>query len=323
MDEEQIAEAGAHMCRAKVNLLFEGGSEPTTRWDRVIEVPAPRRPQGEEFVASRIVSELEKELLWGQYHAELPEIEDLLDRLVRRKHRVLDTFSAFKGSVNVTRLWMENLNNLREIKILLAQSKAYKQIEPPHYKDYAKNNLLYNIHLTKMHHFDHAVFRLAKVAGLILRMLHEGLGASLVPGTSDDPEWERLLTVSRVAQSLQERAGNRTLRKLRDEEYNQLKEIVEALRRPTFMHDFLHYRNCLVHRITLSVDYPELFILLENHKEEPILDHRGRKIGTRMGFGATLTKAEYQFSGLYELARQVLDHYLHLLRQLKQISVFT
>lgn len=56
-----------------------------------------------------------------------------------------------------------------------------------------------------MWHFDMAVFRLAKVEDLLLRLLFEGTGAQFVP--TERKNWDRQLYWDRVRDALKDRAS--------------------------------------------------------------------------------------------------------------------
>ena len=309
------------MPKASFTLTFKDDTETTRTYETAVEFSAKGSVFGKTYLAEFLALELKKELIWGDYMAEFPhDLEDLL-KPVKKKRRVRASISEFKDAINVSRLWLEMGNNLLQTRILLVRSKAYKSIEPPHNADFSKNNLLYNIHAEKMLQFDRAVHRLAKVEDLMLRLVHEALGGSLVRHDPADPEWERKLTVRNVAAALKNRGGNPALSKLGDEEYGELFSIISELRQPDFMDGFLEYRNCLTHRIALSVDYTEFFVALEDRKEErTVLENGSVRIVSHLG--AVLTTPRYEFAEVYELARQAFQHYTDLLKRLRALERF-
>jgi len=83
----------------------------------------------------------------------------------------------------------------------------------------------------------------------------------------------------------------------------------------------LDYRDRIAHRITPSVDYPELYTTVDDPVWQEIRDAQGRVIGQRKGFPGLKRDTDFQFKDLYDAARKTFQRYLDSLRQLREISI--
>ncbi len=275
--------------------------------------------------ARLLLAELRKELQWHAFHSELPAVDEFMGG-VRQTFRAEDFITgAYFDRQNTHWVWFEIGNTLLEIKVLLAQAKAYKSLEPVKSIDPAGNNYLYNLHFLKMEKFNLAVFYLAKIEDLVFRLLFENLGASLVPVDINEPGWERALTWKniRVGLGRKARETNSAVAGLTDDEYRRLRRILARFRRPLFVRRFLEYRHRLTHRLKPSVDYAELSTHLENRVGRPLHDEEGREKGRSWGIGGRPTEPEFRFNELYGLAVNALQHYIALLGKLKAIPRFS
>jgi hypothetical protein len=204
----------------------------------------------------------------------------------------------------------------------LAQARAYKQLEPAHNKDFKKNMLLYNIHHLKMEKFDLAVTYMAKIEDLFVRLLFEGLGASLVEVDMNAPDWERKLTWESFKKGLKNRKGNKHLSALEDKEYEAIRTTTAKLRNPDFVNKFVRYRDSLAHRIRPSVDYPELYTRLQSRAEKVLIDSVTGKKGWELEIGTDSSRPDHDFLVLYDLARKTMKHYISVLGDLRLIPRF-
>src|SRR5437867_4276392 len=149
---------------------------------------------------------------------------------------------------------------MREVRVVVASARASKDMEPPR-GDAVDLQDVAQLHLEKMWHFDMAVFRLAKVEDLLLRLLFEGTGAQFVP--MERKNWDRQLYWDRVRDALKNRASVEKLASMEDAEYDRLLTLIREFRNPQFVQRFVEYRDRMAHRISPSVDYPELYTHLE------------------------------------------------------------
>ena len=63
------------------------------------------------------------------------------------------------------------------------------------------------------------------------------------------------------------------------------------------------------------------YTTVEDRAWSEVRDPQGRVVGRTKGFGGMRSNAEFQFHHLYEVAKKTFQHYLDLLRQLRQISI--
>lgn len=271
------------------------------------------------------VAELRKELRWPRFHSQLPTMTEFLGG-VRQTFRLEDMFTGVYFDRRNTRwIWFELGNTLLQTKVLLAQARAYKSLEPLPKNDPAKNSYLHNLHYNKMDKFNLAVCYLAKTEDLVFRLLFENIGASLVAVDMSEPGWERELTWRNIRRGVSRRAreSNPALAQLTDDEYRQMRSILARFRRPLFVRRFLEYRHRLTHRLKPSVDYPELYTYLEDRVGRALYDEEGREKGRSWGIGGRPIEPEFTFAQLYDLATNTLGHYLSLLRELKAMRRFS
>jgi len=307
------------MAKVRVTLEFENSDGSTRRYEK--EVSAPDRVSEESTynVAQRTFNDLQKDSLHGKALDALPDADGLYKHGKQRFSAEKLFSSAFFDEMNLQNMWLEIENRMREVRFLLASAKGSKDLEPQHDSNFDNNYVLYHLHFDKMAHFDLAAFRLAKVEDLVLRLLFEGTGAELV--SMQRADWESKLIWDRVKDRLNDRASVERLQEIEDAEYDKLVKLIRGFRNPKFVQIFLDYRDRLAHRITPSVDYPELYINLEDRKWREVKDAQGHVVSRQRGFGGLRRRAEFQFADLYEPATKTYEHYLDSLRQLRQISI--
>jgi hypothetical protein len=310
------------MARASLHLIFENGSLPSNSFKRTVPLPSNRDAQGEEYVAEHLGFELEKELRWGHYYSDLPDVQGLL-QLARQTVRAsaLDT-TELEDRWNTAAVWLEITNTLLRLKVLMARSRAYKDLEPQQSDRPEENQTLYRLHLTKMDHFDMATLLLAKVEDLTFRLIFENLGASIVSVNRDELDWEKELNWKNLKKGLKLRDTNPYLAALGDEEYSALRKILAAFRRPSFVRGCIRYRNRVAHRISPSVDYLELYVHLQDRTRTPLRDAQNHIVGWQKRITGRPKEPEYSFLPLYESTARTLKHYVTLLRRLFSMPRF-
>jgi len=309
------------MGRATLQVTFENEALPKSTFEKTAALRSERNAPGEEYVAEYLGFELEKELRWVSYHSALPDVESFL-RPARQTVNAnpLDT-TELEDRWNTAAVWREIGNTLLRVKVLMAQSRAYKDMEPKHNDMLEENQALYRLHLRKMDCFDLAAFLLAKAEDLTFRLIFENLGASIVPVNRDEPDWERELNWTNIKRGLKCRTTNPYLMALSEEEYRGLRKILAAFRRPHFVRSFIRYRNCVAHRISPSVDCAEFHTHLQDRVRTPLRDRQGH-VGWSMRIKGRPKQPEHYFLPLYETAAQTLQHYVSLLGQLFSMPRF-
>jgi hypothetical protein len=308
------------MAHARIQVIFADGPAPAQVWEDVVPLPKRGHPEGERNVANYLMLELRKEISWGDYYEQLPDVTALLG-LPRQTFRGLDIQTYFDRR-NTMWVWFELANVLLNTKVLLAQARAYEDLEPPRNESPADDQLRHNIHILKMEKFDLAAFSLAKVEDLIIRLLFENLGASIVNVDMTQPEWERKLTWENFKEGLKHRSDNPNLAALSEQEYRVLRRLVAMMRSPNFVRRIVEYRNRLAHRMRPSVDYPELKTPLEDRVGRALYGAAGEVTGRAWAVGASPVKPDYEFMNLFDFGRRMMQHYVDLLRQLKAMPRF-
>jgi hypothetical protein len=311
------------MRNAKITITFEGGEGPLKAFELAAVLPNPYDPEGESNVADTLQMEFKKEVLVHEYHAQLPDVTDFLGPVKQTSSTKLSALLRMSDRHNTRWIWFEIGNHLLRIEFLLAQARAYKDLEPPHSADPRQNNLLYNIHLLKMDKFDLASLYLVKVEDLLLRLLLENLGGRIGEIDAGVSGWERRLTWEKFKEGVKDRASNPSLSALKDDEYNTIADVIRTFRNPHYAGRSVLYRDSITHRVTPSVDYPELYIYLQSRIGTPIYDSSGQKIGEEIDTGLERIKAEYEFLSLYANTVKTLEHYVTVLRSVKSVPRFS
>jgi len=307
------------MAKVRVTIEFQNDGGDISRHEKEITAPPRSSKEATERQAQQTFADLQKDLIVGTFFDALPD-PDGLYKAGKQRFPMEEVFSSsYFDQVNAQSVWLEIQNTLINVRFLLATARGYKELEPPHEDDFSKNGLLYNIHFDKMAQFDLAVFKLTKAEDLLLRLVFEATGAAFV--STDATNWDRQLIWDRVKDRLKDRASNARLSSMEDAEYDNLLRLIREFRNPSFVQAFLSYRDRVAHRISPSVDYPELYTTVEDRAWSEVRDPQGRVVGRTKGFGGMRSNAEFQFHHLYEVAKKTFQHYLDLLRQLRQISI--
>jgi hypothetical protein len=317
------------MGTAKIRIVFDVDSKQPITFERKIEMPRLRDDGGREFVAETIFSQFAKDVNYEAYRLALPPVENFL-RPVNQSFRPEEIMDAYPNRVNTKEMWWEIGNTFLRVQHLLGTSRAYHDEELAH--DPVKNpersnpegqNLAYWFHLEKMIYFDLGIILLQKVRDLAARLIFERLGESLIRVDKTNPGWEQAITPGNVRQGLVNKTG-KDVAELSDQEHATLLEILDDLRKTEDGTKLQTYRNKFVHRITPSVDRPELYTFLQRREWTPIFDENDKdKIkGWTKGIGESPTTATYAFLELYENAVQTLSHYIDTLKRLEAMPRF-
>lgn len=313
------------MARAKMRIVFESDSKETSVFEKDVEFTNLREPGGKEFIAQYMLSELATESRWDSYYLALPDVATFSRSVKQTFH--LDDFGSgsYEDRINTREMWMEISQTLLRVKVLLAKSRAYhdQELEQSLSQDPEVENLGWHLHLDKMDRFDLATILLGKVSDLAARLVFERLGASLMRNLDrKNPDWERQIIWSNIKQGLADK-GNPHVAAIPDAEYKDIQKIFNDFLDTEHGTRLWAYRRRLVHRITPSVDRPELYTQLEDRERIPLVDPAGKQKGWTKGFGGRRAKAEYAFTDLYADATQTFRHYISMLERLNAISRFS
>lgn len=193
-----------------------------------------------------------------------------------------------------------------------------------------------------MNRFDLAVYKLAKVEDLFLRLLFEGFGASLdnVPAGNPNKKvhvsrdqirkelkshpselaklscWRRFRR--RVLSAFRKKKPRSFLQSLPLTTYERILRIFNDWPNPHYVRNFTLYRNRLTHAFSPSVDFPEFYSELENRMGRSFETTSGGQ-GVAYDIGRIRTVAEFGFLEIYNEAVQTMEHYIKLLTDLRAI----
>ena len=311
---------------AKVRISFDEDSDEPLVIEREFKFVDLRKPGGREFVAFNLLSKAAVETRWGPHYLDLPDVSKFA-RPISQSFGMSDLATGlYEDRVNTRLMWSELSHVLLRVKVLLARSKAYRdeELTDSFSSESEAESLRWHLHLDKMENFDLATIMLGKVNELTARLVFERLGASLIPGLDfAKSDWEREITWKNIQKGLSNRAGNSYLMSIPDMEYGEIQKIFEEFLDSEHGRRGWAYRVELVHRITPSVDHPNLYTHLEDREKRPIVDENGKIKGWSKYIGSAPTKADYSFEELYADAVETFTHYFSLLERLKAIPRFS
>ncbi len=304
------------MPKYRLELVRLSDGEPSVINEETISVTGDRSPEGEENLGIEMMAEFKKALNYGAFSDEIPDTECDLTSSPPRK---ID-FSQWWNVRNTENLWLEITNTLADVRFLLSQARAYKALEPTEPPSSRKDEQLkYYAHFGKMYHLNLAVSSLVKIQDLVVRLLFENFGGTLVVVDQTDDDWEKKLTMKDVKKGLKREfeAG-----KLSSDEYQYIIDALDEPSQSSHQKTVVDYRNRLVHRIRPSVDHGELYTEIEDRIGKPILDSAGNEKGRQFAIMARPSEAEFQFAELYAALLDYLKHVIRMLTKLRGMPRF-
>lgn len=269
--------------------------------------------QGKENLAREMFAELRKAINVSKHWRALPDVGDLLESS-SSSYRRTDPM-GFIDLFNVPNIWLEVSNTFSDIRYLLAQAIAYKELEPPN-SNPVSDPLCAHLHFEKMYRLNLAVFQLVRTQDLVVRLLQESFSGTLISVDFDDEGWERDLTLKDA------RRGLKTLAESGDLANKEHQQILEALAQPSkspYRETVVRYRNRLTHGIRPSVDYAELYTHLQDRAGEVIRDANGKEKGRVYSIRGSHGKPEFMFADLYAAMSDYMSHVAEMLKALKLI----
>jgi hypothetical protein len=296
-----------------ISLEFLSAGGGSLRFADSVRHERESSDQGKENLAREMFAELRKAVTFSKHLRALPDLGRLLE-LSSSSYRRTDSM-AFIDLFNVPDVWLEVSNTFHEIRYLLAQSIAYKELEPPG-SNPVSDPLCAYLHFEKMYRLNLAVFQLVKIQDLVVRLLQESFSGKLIPVDYDDEGWEKELTLKDARQGLKRllESGD-----LANEERDQ---ILDALGQPSkspHRETVISYRNGLSHGIRPSVDYAELYTHLQDRAGEVIRDARGNEKGRVFSIRGGHGKPQFMFADLYTAISDYMSHVAEMLKALKLI----
>jgi hypothetical protein len=331
------------MIRASLRLVLDEDSSGGDRFEIGASIDASPDSCGAMLLWEHLVAELFKEAA-ENYFDQLPDPTTI--QLPGRQSFTSQEIVAgtYFDRRNAYWCWFAIRQTLIEARWLLAQARAYKEIEPPRNSgdSATANRLLSQIHLDKMNRFDLAVYKLAKVEDLFLPLLFEGFGASLANVAGRNPNNEIHLTRDQIRKELKSHPsqfaklsrGRRFrhwiksvfrkkkprsyLQNLPLDTYERILQVFNDWPNPHYVRNFTVYRNRLTHAFSPSVAFPEFYVELENRAGRSFEPATGSQRVVHE-IGRTRTVAEFDFLEIYNDAVRTMEHYIRLLADLRAI----
>jgi len=216
---------------------------------------------------------------------------------------------------NVNELWLEVHNLMLGARLNFATARMLKQLEDeyPGPTDFDLNVRL-DLHLEKMERFHLATYEMARIEDLIVRLIYEYFGDQFIEVDPSQDDWEKKLTWDRMKEALNKRGKpeknpHPKLEAMNDEIYGKLMEVIRSYRSPAVL-ELTRYRDKRTHRVSPSVDHPELAVDVFS---------AGASCGGPMLLFGQRTEPEYQFLDLYRQAKAVYSQLLAVLLKLNEI----
>lgn len=269
--------------------------------------------EGKEALAREIFAELRKAGSLADYVKSLPETDDLMES---RTSGTRTDAMAFLDTMNVPALWMEIHNTFLDLRYLLGQAKAYKDLEPADTTPISDSLCAY-LHFEKMHNLNLAMFQIVRIQDLVVRLLHEGFSGRLIDVDYDEEGWEKDLRLVDAKEGLRKLLDSGELSQTEHD------EIVDALNVPaksSKRSTVVKYRNRLAHGILASVDYPEIFTHVQDRAGEVMRDAIGKEKRRRYSITVSRSKPEFTFPELYEALVDYMSHIAEMLNRLRSVD---
>lgn len=265
-------------------------------------------------LARELFAELRKAVSFKDLKSPLPDLGDSILESPPTAPIIPAGPMTFIDLLNRPAIWLEISNTFADLRFLLPQSKAYKDLEP---KDSTpvSDPLCAYLHYQKMYMLNLAVFQLVKIQDLVVRLLQECFSGKLIDVDYNDDEWEKKLTMREAKRGL-----NSLLQKgdLTNDEYKLIMDALEISSKSSYQDTVIRYRNRLIHRIRPSVDYPELFTEFEDRAGQPLIDaSTGKEKGRMYSIRGGKAKPEFLFYDLYEALSDYMGYVAEMLRALK------
>jgi hypothetical protein len=217
---------------------------------------------------------------------------------------------------NVNELWLEIENLLLGARLNFATARIFKDLEDSHtHQTHFDLNARLDLHLEKMERFHLGVFELVRIEDMIVRLLYEYFGDGFIETDVTRPGWEKRLTWDAMKDALNSRGQpdkdpHPALEAMDEREYQTLMAIVRSYRSAEVLR-LVRYRDTRTHRITPSVDHPELAVDIVSPPQD------GTGIPTML-FNRR-NAPEHSFLDLYADTKQVYSQLSALLHRLNAI----
>jgi hypothetical protein len=301
------------MGQITLTIDIENSDGTAAQVKKVITPIADIKLGREAILVDELAHHLGAELRLGDNRAALPSPSNLAQpsKQARTPMDPMDMINPW----NADGIWLEICNSCLHVAHNLALAKAYWDTEPKE----VPIERWYYCHAQKTAALHLAVFYLAKVQDLVVRLLFESIGERLIQVDQSDPDWERQLTMRNLKNGL---ARLHSSGDLKHEEYVL---IVAAIDKPTKAPRgklVVEYRNRVAHRLAPSVDHTELSPVLQDRVGRPVYDEHGSRTGTAWPFRIASAKPDFVFEELYDAIVEYLSAVVSMLEQLKALPRF-
>lgn len=215
---------------------------------------------------------------------------------------------------NVNEVWLEIQNLLYGARLNFATARTLRQLEDGYSKTTAFDaNAKFDLHMDKMERFHLALFELARIEDLIVRLVYEFFGDQFIEVDTSKEDWEKKLTWDEMKSSLNKRGKpsknpHPALEAMEEQDYQPLMKLIRNYRSPDVMH-LTRYRDIRTHRVSPSVDHPELAVIMTAIPETT----------WGMPMFSQATMPDYEFLDLYHDAKAVYAHLLETLTGLNKL----
>ncbi len=223
---------------------------------------------------------------------------------------------------NTHHAWLEIHNLLISTKYNLVESRAYKALEGLPGESANDLKIPYLLHIKKMDCFKLATLNMVRIEDLLLLLIFENLGASLISVDFEKHDWQKHITWKNLRDALKkQRQTHEHLKALSQNDYDSLMRILEEFKNPQFVNAFVEFRDRMTHRFSPSVDYAQMYFSPEKRTAKVVKNASGQMSKEYRIFG-TPQKPNYEFLKLYELATKTFAHWVALLGRLRAIPRF-
>jgi hypothetical protein len=271
---------------------------------------------GKENLAREMFAELRKAVRLADYHKFLPETDDLMES--RAAGRRADPM-AFLDIMNIPAMWQEINNTFLDLRYLLGQAKAYKDLEPRDSTPISDSLCAY-LHFEKIHNLNLAMFLIVKIQDLVVRLLHEGSSGKLIDVDYDEEGWEKDLWFHDAKRGLKRLLDSGQLDR---QEHDGVMDALGFPTKSTAKGTIVKYRNRLAHGILASVDYPEIFTHVQDRAGEAMRDASGKVRVRRYSITSGRSKPEFTFGELYTAMVEYMSRIADMLNALRRMPRFS
>lgn len=299
----------------KMRLEFVTGSDVRSFNESVTD-ERESTDEHKQNLARELFAELQKAVSFQDLKSPLPDLGDSLLESPPTAPVIPAGPMAFIDLLNRPAIWLEISNTFVDLRFLLPQAKAYKDLEPKD-SNPVSDPLCAYLHYQKMYMLNLAVFQLVKIQDLVVRLLQESFSGELISVDYNDDEWEKKLTLKEAKKGL-----NAPLQKgkLTSQEHQLIMDALDLPSKSPYREAVIRYRNRLTHRIRASVDYPELFTEVEDRAGQPVVDPAtGKETGKVYPLRGGKSKPEFLFADLYTALSDYMGYVAAMLKALKAI----